>query len=94
MSLKEDIDSADMGRLHHSLTKEELSKALVAQYLSHDGYNETAKTFAQEVRSENNHLLGTPESSLDSYLAAEEDHDAAHRQSKFTLLFTSSESSF
>ena len=89
MAIKEDIDSADVGRLHSSLTKEELSKALVAQYLSHDGYNETAKAFAQEIRSENQSLLGTHESSLDSYLAPEEDHDAAHRQSKFALLFMS-----
>ena len=88
MSIKEDIDSADVGRLHSGLTKDELSKALVAQYLSHDGYNETAKAFAQEVHSENQSLLGGPKSSLDSYLAAEEDHDAAHRQSEFALVST------
>lgn len=82
MNIGKDIQSANVRRLHASLNKEQLSKALVAQYLSHDGYNETAKAFAQELRTENNSLYGTPHSSLDPYLAAVEDCDAAHRQSK------------
>ena len=82
MSITKDIHSANVRRLHASLNKEELSKALVAQYISHDGYNETAKAFAQELRSENDSLRGTSNSSLDPYLAANEDRDAAHRQSK------------
>ena len=85
MSIEKAIQSANVRRLHATLNKEQLAKALVAQYLSHDGYNETAKAFAHELRTENDSLCGTPHSSLDPYLAAGEDRDAAHRQSKFTF---------
>ena len=66
--------------MHPTLNKEDLCKALVAQYLSHDGYVETAQAFAEEVRQETTTLLGTPDSPVDNYLAVEEDHDAANRQ--------------
>lgn len=82
MSIAREIQSINVRRLHPSLTKEQLSKALVAQYLSHDGFNETAKAFAHEIRTENDSLSGTTHSPLDPYLVAGEDRDAAHRQSK------------
>ena len=86
LSIVKEIESANVRRLHTTLNKEQLSKALVAQYLAHDGYNETAKAFAQELRTENDLLCGTSHSSLDPYLAADDDGDAAHRQSKFASL--------
>ena len=52
----------------------------MAQYLSHDGYVETARAFASEVRAEAKALRGTPESKLESYLSMEEDQDAVNRQ--------------
>lgn len=52
----------------------------MAQYLSHDGYVETAKAFASEVRAEATALTGTPDSKLEGYLSVEEDHDAMNRQ--------------
>ena len=82
MSIWNQIETSNVRRIHASLNKEQLAKALVAQYLSHDGYSETAKAFAREVRSENEQLSGTTHSPLDPYLAAGEDQDAAHRQSK------------
>ena len=54
----------------------------MAQYLSHDGYVETARAFANEVRAEAKALRGTTESKLEGYLSVEEDHDAMNRQRK------------
>lgn len=78
----EEIDAADTSVLHPHLDKDDLCKALVAQYLSHDGYVESAQDFAEEVRRETTALNGTPESPIDGFLAIEEDHDAANRQRK------------
>lgn len=60
----------------------------MAQYLSHDGYVETARAFANEVRAEARALRGTPESKLEGYLSVEEDHDAINRQRKLTPIAT------
>ena len=54
----------------------------MAQYLSHDGYVETARAFAGEVRAEAANLRGSPDSKLEGYLSVEEDHDAMNRQRK------------
>ncbi len=72
--------------LHQSLNKDDLCKALVAQYLSHDGYVETARAFASEVKTEATALRGHPEPQLEKYLSVEEDHDATNRQSMLTFL--------
>lgn len=69
--------------LHPTLDRDDLCKALIAQYLSHDGYVETARAFAGEVRAEATALIGRPESKLENYLSVEEDHDAMNRQRMF-----------
>lgn len=51
----------------------------MAQFLAHDGYVETARAFAEEVRSEDNALKNGSVSSFDNY-AVEEDLDAVNRQ--------------
>ncbi|KAG8533672.1 uncharacterized protein KY384_001413 [Bacidia gigantensis] len=76
----EEIDSVDISPLHPKLDGDNLAKALIAQYLSHDGYVETAQTFAEEVRREAAALQASPETPVDKYLAVEEDRDAANRQ--------------
>lgn len=78
-----EIDKTNVSTLHPTLGKEDLCRALVAQYLSHDGYVETAKAFASEVRAESTALTGRPEPKLEDYLSMEEDHDAMHRQRAF-----------
>lgn len=79
-SIIEEINAADVSNLHPILNNDELCKALVAQYLSHDGYVETARAFASEVRAEATALRGAPESKLEGFLCVEEDHDAMNRQ--------------
>lgn len=78
--MRNEIDNADISNLHPTLNKDDLCKALVAQYLSHDGYVETARAFAEEVRFEAIALKGSPEPKLEGFLSVEEDHDAVHRQ--------------
>ena len=78
----DEINAADVSNLHPTLNKDELCKALVAQYLSHDGYVGTARAFAREVRTEATVLRGSHESKLEGYLSVEEDHDAMNRQRK------------
>lgn len=79
-SIIDEVNAADVSNLHPTLNKDELCKALVAQYLSHDGYVETARAFASEVRAEATALRGSPELKLEGYLSVEEDHDAVNRQ--------------
>ena len=64
--VQEQVDSSDISTLHATLDRDHLTKALVAQYLSPDGYA----------------LKGSPESPINGFLAVEEDLDAANRQRK------------
>ena len=84
--IQREIDSTPTDSLS-VLSKEDISKALVAQYLSHDGYTEAAKAFSQEIRSEKKALTGKSASSLDRFLVADDDYDATHRQSMFQYDF-------
>lgn len=52
---------------------------LVAQYLAHDGYVETARAFSNEIVDEARALASDGEAEI-PYLAAVEDVDAIHRQ--------------
>jgi hypothetical protein len=67
------------------LNETQLIHRLIAQYLAHDGYIDTARAFAAEVRKENVNLghgiTGLDEDIKD--LEPEEDIDAIQRQSKW-----------
>ena len=76
----DEINNADASNLHPTLNKDDMCKALVAQYLSHDGYVEAARAFAGEVRAEATALRGRSDPTLEGYLSVEEDHDAMNRQ--------------
>jgi hypothetical protein len=81
MSIKEGIRKADTSALYPPLTERQLIHRLIAQYLAHDGYVNTARAFAGEVSDENNALNGSnlPTEELEP----EEDNDAINRQSRF-----------
>ena len=53
--------------------------ALVGQYLAHDGYVETARAFAEEVKDEARALANEDDADV-GYAEAEEDLDAINRQ--------------
>jgi hypothetical protein len=57
-----------------------LIKELVAQFLAHDGYVETARAFAEEVQSEDHALRSGSVSSVVDNVAVGEDLDAVNRQ--------------
>lgn len=67
-----------MAKLHSTSDDSVLMKELVAQYLIHDGYIETAKAFAAEVQVETTALGGT---TAINGPAMEDDLDASNRQS-------------
>jgi len=76
-----DISRTSASNLRPPLGEDALLHELVAQFLAHDGYIETARAFAEEVASEtaalNDH--GDP---LKKY-EVEEDLEAINRQSEF-----------
>ena len=76
----EDIKKANVANLYPPLTEGQLIHKLIAQYLAHDGYVETARAFSAEVRAENDALSGVE--SPPNALGQEEDRDAVNRQSK------------
>jgi hypothetical protein len=55
--------------------------AQVLQFLTHDGYIETARAFADEVHSEKSALALDKTTVLGSF-SVKEDKDAGHRQRK------------
>lgn len=65
--------------LQPPLDETALIHELIAQYLAHDGYVETARAFAEEVREESRSLANGSEAGL-KYLDPEEDSDAINRQ--------------
>ena len=76
----EDIKKANVAELRPPLTEGQLIHKLIAQYLAHDGYVETARAFSTEVRAEDEALSGMQ--SAPNSLGQEEDRDAENRQSK------------
>lgn len=79
LSIGNEINATDVSKLHPNLDENALLKELVAQFLAHDGYVETAKAFAEEVQAE----VGTLKSGSTDYFDnfdVEEDIDAVNRQ--------------
>ena len=75
-----EISNEDASYLHNSKQERLLQQELIAQYLAHDGYVETAKAFASEIRHNKRLLKGTSTNGHSEY---REDPDALNRQSKF-----------
>jgi len=57
----------------------------VLQFLTHDGYVETARAFAEEVHSEKKALSLDPNAIIDG-VDVKEDEDAGHRQRRFVVV--------
>lgn len=79
MHISEQISSVNVSKLCPRLDENALLKELVAQFLAHDGYVETAKAFAEEVQAEDNALNN---SSATPSVVVVEDTDAMNRQRK------------
>ncbi|KAL9613142.1 MAG: hypothetical protein Q9167_002307 [Letrouitia subvulpina] len=77
--IEDEINRASIVSLRPDLDESALVKELVAQYLTHDGFVETAKAFASELRVEAGPLQNDLPTSLGDSLM-QEDLDAANRQ--------------
>lgn len=82
-AIRADIQRTSSSTLHAGLDENSLIHQLIAQYLSHDGYVETARAFASEVREESRMLAGNNEA---EELDLEEDMDAENRQRQLRLV--------
>ncbi|PQE25365.1 SPRY domain-containing protein [Rutstroemia sp. NJR-2017a BBW] len=77
--IRNEISSTSTVKLSPPLNETELIQSLVLQFLSHDGYVDTARAFAQEVHSEKSALNMDPRVAIPEFDVAE-DEDAGHRQ--------------
>lgn len=74
-----EIHSTNFSKLHSGQEEGVLLKELIAQFLVHDGYVETAKAFATELESEAGALGKTLTARIDK-TTVEDDLDASNRQ--------------
>ncbi|KAF1985679.1 SPRY-domain-containing protein [Aulographum hederae CBS 113979] len=74
-----DIMKTSVAKLNPPLDETALIHQLIAQYLSHDGYVETARAFAEEVRAESRALASGVDAEARD-LEPVEDIDAENRQ--------------
>lgn len=86
LSVDKEIEAVPIStlRLTPPMDESALVQELVAHFLAHDGYVETAKAFAEEVRAQSRPLQSDKGGALQDF-DAHEDYDAVNRQSKNTL---------
>ncbi|KAJ9646405.1 hypothetical protein H2199_002454 [Coniosporium tulheliwenetii] len=77
--IQKEISKASVTSLQPRLDEAALVHELVAQYLAHDGYVETARAFTEEVRAESLALANGNTAAVKD-LTTEEDLDAINRQ--------------
>ncbi|KAA8564967.1 hypothetical protein EYC84_010736 [Monilinia fructicola] len=77
--IKKEIASTSTIKLAPPLSETELIQSLVLQFLTHDGYVDTARAFADEVHSEKKALNMDPDVVIGGF-NIKEDEDAGHRQ--------------
>ena len=82
-----EIAATSVASLHPPLNETSLIQALVAQYLAHDGYVETARAFGEEVRTETIALQCGRRSSAKGP-ETREDFDAVNRQRGYLHIST------
>lgn len=77
--IRQQIEMTSTVKLAPPLSETDLIQSLVLQFLTHDGYVETARAFAEEVHSEKKALSLDPNAIIDG-VDVKEDEDAGHRQ--------------
>lgn len=83
--VRESIRKTSVAALHPPLDESALIQKLVAQYLSMDGFVETARAFASEVRKEAKALANGSTNSRVVDLEPEQDLDAVKRQRMLSI---------
>lgn len=77
--IRQEIEATSTAKLAPPLSETELIQSLVLQFLTHDGYVETAKAFSEEVHAEKKALSLDPNAAVNGF-EVKEDEDAGHRQ--------------
>lgn len=84
--LQKQIDQTSTAGLHPNMDETALVQAIVAQYLAHEGYVETAEAFAQELHAESNSLkLNRSDDVVGSGSQFQLEPDVHHRQGASTF---------
>ncbi|PNY28842.1 Ran-binding protein 10 [Tolypocladium capitatum] len=73
------IESTDTSRLEPGMNETDLIQTLVLQFLQHDGYVETARAFAEDMRTQKEALNLDPNVKVDG-INIKDDEDANNRQ--------------
>jgi hypothetical protein len=81
MLIQTEINATNTASLQPPLDESTLLQELVAQFLAHDGYVDTARAFAEEVATETMALDNSRSEPLKKY-EVEEDREAINRNSK------------
>ena len=81
MAIQSEINATTTTNLQPPLDESTLLQELVAQFLAHDGYVDTARAFAEEVATETMALENSRSEPLKKY-EVEEDREAINRNSK------------
>ncbi|KAF7552197.1 hypothetical protein G7046_g7489 [Stylonectria norvegica] len=77
--IERDIQAADTSKLVPGMNETELIQSLVLQFLQHDGYVETARAFAEDMKTQKEALNLDPNVKIDG-ISIEDDEDANNRQ--------------
>ncbi|PHH66961.1 hypothetical protein CDD81_5313 [Ophiocordyceps australis] len=77
--ITEEIQAVDTSRLELGMKETDLVQSLVLQFLQHEGYVETARNFADEMRARQEALNMDPEASVTD-IQIRDDQDAVNRQ--------------
>lgn len=83
--IRQQIEETSISKLAPPLNETELIQSLVLQFLTHDGYVESARAFADEIHSEKKALSLDPDAVIQG-CEVKEDEDAGHRQRIRTAL--------
>ncbi|KAK5171031.1 uncharacterized protein LTR77_004175 [Saxophila tyrrhenica] len=71
ISIRKDLDKADVSKLHPPDNEDVLIHNLIGQYLAHEGYVETSKAFSKDVHEQQQSLSSSPQ----PYQAPDSDDD-------------------
>ncbi|KAI9167714.1 Ran-binding protein [Paramyrothecium foliicola] len=77
--IQKDIEATDITQLEPSMGETDLIQALVLQFLQHDGYVETARAFADDIKTQKDALNVDPNVKV-AGINIKDDEDANNRQ--------------
>ncbi|KAM4057614.1 SPRY domain-containing protein [Hirsutella rhossiliensis] len=77
--IQRDIEAADTSRLEAGMSETDLIQTLVLEFLQHDGYVETARAFAEDMKTQKQALNLDPSAEVEG-INIKDEEDANNRQ--------------